>query len=185
MKTIHLGLTDSPENPLETDCWKLYSFNRNHRSFKDPDYFFPNGRPDENPVPIGLRRKLAVGTAFILSYTEHGQCEWGVEGTIGMPVFDSCSIAGLLIWEDSVKNLGPKTYADRQKDAEGVCAVYSEWCNGNVYGYSVEEKGEVIDSCWGFYDVGEKGKDLHLSGQGCVYKRYEREEMVDRARRLQ
>ena len=40
-----------------------------------------------------------------------------------------------------------------------MCEVYSEWCKGNVYGYSVEdEKGEIIDSCWGFYDVGEKGK---------------------------
>src|ERR1700722_6030503 len=153
MKTLELVSDPDIENPAKFDSnWKLYSFNSRHASYKDPDHFFPNGRPDENPVPIGLRRKLAVGTAFILSYSEHGDCNWGVEGTIALPQWDSCRIAGLLVWEHPIKDLGPKTYAERQKDAENFCEVYTAWCNGEGYGYSIKnEEGEELTSCYGFY----------------------------------
>ena len=29
-------------------------------------------------------------------------------------------------------------------------AAYHDYISGNIYGYSVEHEGEVIDSCWGF-----------------------------------
>jgi hypothetical protein len=40
---------------------------------------------------------------------------------------------------------------DPQKLAPSI-QLFSDWCYGNVYGYSVEdENGEGIDSCWGFF----------------------------------
>jgi hypothetical protein len=42
--------------------------------------------------------------------------------------------------------------------AEGVAQTYSEWLNGECYGYIVkDDDGEVIDSCWGF--IGDEGLD--------------------------
>jgi hypothetical protein len=55
-----------------------------------------------------------------------------------------------------------------RKRARQACDVYSQWCNGDVYGYQVErvtacdhcggEDAELVDSCWGFY-----GRDDCLS----------------------
>jgi hypothetical protein len=38
-------------------------------------------------------------------------------------------------------------------------ATYSEYLAGDVYGFIVEEDGEEIDSCYGFY-----GSDVHTNG---------------------
>jgi hypothetical protein len=50
-----------------------------------------------------------------------------------------------------------------RKRARQACAAYTQWCNGEVYGYEVEvvtacghcgsEQAEPIDSCWGFYGL--------------------------------
>jgi hypothetical protein len=155
MKTLVIQHADDPENPLEYNGWKLYSFNHRHRSYKHPNEFFPDGK-----TPIGLRRKLACGTAFTLSYSEHGQCEWGVAGTISMPDFDSASFAGLLVWEQHPKDLGPKTYEDREKEAIATCAVYTAWCNGAIYEWRIEDENgnDLVPSERHYYDAGDELK---------------------------
>ena len=41
------------------------------------------------------------------------------------------------------------------KDAVGVIEEYEKWCNGECYGYVIENaSGEELDSCWGF--IGEE-----------------------------
>lgn len=164
MKTIGLYYDDSPECPNEWGGWKLYSFSRRHNSYESPERFFPNGKPT-----LGLRRKLAVGTAFILSYFEHGQCRWSRRGTGPQCQFDNVDVAGILVWEAPVKNLGAKTLADRQKDADGFLETYTNWCNGSVYGFRVtdhvkQECGHVekvdLDSCFGFYDLDSMAEEI-------------------------
>lgn len=50
--------------------------------------------------------------------------------------------------------------------ANGICDNYTEWANGEIYGYVVEdETGEQLDSCWGFIGtwdsyVLEQGRDM-------------------------
>lgn len=37
------------------------------------------------------------------------------------------------------------------KAAEIICEEYTDWCNGNIYGYMIEDQnGDHLDSCWGF-----------------------------------
>lgn len=46
--------------------------------------------------------------------------------------------------------------------AKGVCQTYTDWCNGEAYGYVVEnEDGEQVDSCWGF--IGDPEEDGALT----------------------
>jgi hypothetical protein len=51
-----------------------------------------------------------------------------------------------------------------EKCLRSEVAVYDDYLTGNVYGFIVEEDGEEIDSCWGFYgsDVRTNGMSDHL-----------------------
>lgn len=158
MKVVTLYYDSDLQNPADWDGqWTLYSFNRRHYSYADPEQFFPNGRPS-----IGLRRKLNVGLAFTLSYTEHGNCRWfrgGEErsGGRGDYDFDTVRIAGLLVWEHSPREMGARTLEERQRDADQFLETYTAWANGDGYGFRVEDEDEngertEIESVFGFFD---------------------------------
>lgn len=144
------------ESPCEDDFqWKLYSFNRHHINFKHPDNFLRPTVHGPVGVNIGFQRKLDVGTAFIVSCYEHGSSHWGLQGEVTQCQWDTAKVAGVLVWENPVNELGPKTYEDRQKDARAFLEEYTNWCNGNCYGYVIEDdNGKVTDSCGGF--IGDK-----------------------------
>ena len=140
-------------NPSEYGNWKLVSFNKRHIGFEDPyQYILP---PDEygDPVPanIGIRRKLECGTAFILSYYEHGLCHWGLQGETMQCRFDTARIAGILFWTGDPKEL-PKTYKERQEWARDFLQEYTYWCNGECFYFEFDDlEGNFIDGCDGFY----------------------------------
>jgi hypothetical protein len=150
------------ENPADFDgAWKLYSFSHKHRSYKDRETFFPDGKPT-----LALRNKLRVGLAFVLDYYEHGLCCWSLSGNGPSCRWDTARGAGLLVWEHKPSDMGAKSVEDRAKDAAGFLETYTAWANGEVYAYSVEEvvtlacgHTEIRDvpdgSCCGFY-----GNDL-------------------------
>lgn len=60
---------------------------------------------------------------------------------------------------------------DRDKayaQAEAELKTYTAWCNGEVYGYKIEDdNGEEIDSCWGFIgDPEESGMKEYVNNDG-------------------
>lgn len=149
-----------PSNPLEdwSEMGSILSLNRRHGNYD------PSGVEDaveSNPDAVPL------------SYYEHGNCLWTVAG--GLPSYaqcrwDSVGFAGVWIPDadtlKSARNLGGFTRrAFMRKRAAQACDAYSQWCNGEVYGYTVEavtecphcgeESAEDIDSCWGFYGFDE------------------------------
>jgi hypothetical protein len=160
MKIVTLYNDECGEDPSDWDGqWKLYSFGRRHRSFKDPETFFPDGEPT-----LAIRNKLRAGTAFVLSYYEHGNCLWSLAGTGPQCRWDTVQRAGLLVWEHKLADMGAKTYEAREKDARSFLETYTAWCNGEIYGFNVEERvlmpcghTEIrpLDGCGGFY-----GNDL-------------------------
>jgi len=160
MKIVTLMYDHGAESPADFDgTWTLHSFNRRHKSYAGPDQFFPDGKPT-----IGLRRKLDVGLAFVLSYFEHGPCRWSRHGTGPQCQWDNVDVAGVLIWEHAPKDMGAKSYADRAKDADQFLDTYTAWANGEVYGYAVSEvvtlpcghtETRDLDSCFGYF-----GNDL-------------------------
>jgi hypothetical protein len=62
-----------------------------------------------SPSNPGLRSKLRTGLAFFASYYQHGRCVWFLPGEGPNCPWDSVRVAGLLVWEQPVENLGPKT----------------------------------------------------------------------------
>lgn len=160
---------------------------------------------------------LADPDAVVLSYFEHGRCQWGVRGSMGsMPDFqwDGVSTAGVWLPDEEARNhikitaakaygveihveqlsrwaaqaedclpwvlrvgesrfdnwataaqfalelaareagaerVQKALYAAAEETAAGACETFTDWCNGEVYYYSVElyelrkNEGDVYD----------------------------------------
>ena len=147
------------ESPCRNDgSWKIYSFSSRHnRAFqlKNSKYDRIEDILPEGKVPIWLRRKLDVGTAFFLDYYEHGEGCWSRSGHGMQCQFDTARCAGIAIWEEDPDNLGAKTKEERAKDLDNGLEEYNDWCNGHTYGYSLStDDGIIDDSCGGF--IGDK-----------------------------
>lgn len=173
--TVEVFNDGEAECPSSWGGWKLISFNSNHRSFEDPYRYL--GPPDESGEPtaanIGIKRKLGAGTAHILSYYEHGFCVWGLKGEAPPCPWDSVRVAGLLIWQGKASAL-PRGYEPREESARSFLRVYTDWANGSCYGYAIEDNGEVVDSCCGFYGEADlrsaiqdvlKGTEANFKGE--------------------
>ena len=153
MKHFRLEHDEGIDDPSTFDgAWTLYSFNRHHRSYANPEQFFPNGHPT-----LALRNRLRVGLAFTLAYTEHGSCRWlRAERYGGRDQWDTRRLAGVLVWEHPPGDMGARTFEDRRRDADQFLETYTSWCNGEGYcfdGYDLDT-GEEASLC-GFY-----GNDL-------------------------
>ena len=178
---INLWNDDCPESPNEMDGWKAYSFSNRHSNYKDPESIFDED-DEGNMVPDkDLKAKLESGLAFFLDYYEHGQCSWSLAGDGPQCQFDTARMAGLLVWEQDEGNIGAETVEDRRKDAAAFINRFTQWCNGEVYGYTVEafrpccacgkdEDVEVemdldLPSCSGYYRDDFEGMVIDMKDQ--------------------
>ena len=173
---VELAYDSNASNPLEDwdETGTIHSFNRRHTNFIDPTSEQFEALQAEHGADL-----------IPLSYYEHGQCLWFVVGSdtpAGVEFqWDGTRFAG--VW---VPDAGLKGYADDENEplgsperiarmseyAKQACTTYTDYCNGSVYGYSIEvynvrrdEAGTVWDdeydyrretatdedSCWGFY----------------------------------
>jgi hypothetical protein len=75
----------------------------------------------------------------------------------------------------SARNYGGSTRRHfLRKRARQACDAYTQWCNGEVYGYEVarittcpccgDDQAEPVGSCWGFFDREECLNEARL---GC------------------
>ena len=151
---LNIGIDYDPQDPTEFgEGWKVVSFGNRHTNYEDPyNYTDDSGERWK----IGLRNKFKAGTAFVLSYFEHGLCRWMLAGSdrglmAGDWRWDGVDVAGLLIWEGKPTDLG-KNYTEREERARSFIDTYTDYCNGNVWCYAVEdEHGEHLDSCCGYF----------------------------------
>ena len=158
---LEIHTDEDSEDPHGDDGqWTLYGFNPNKLHYAHPDDhgITREGTSDDEEI----QKKLDEGLAFIVSYYEHGDCVWFVKGQ-GAPgsdcPWDGVTVAGVLIWEHDADDMGAKTYEERGKDAAAFLAIYTNWCNGHVYGFMLESPegaaqcAEPVDSCFGFYEL--------------------------------
>jgi hypothetical protein len=167
---------DMAEDPCDMDGWKVHSFGRRHYNHKEPDEVGFELNDDGDLVPgAELRAKLEAGFAFFLSYYEHGGCLWSLQNELPPGAncpWDSVRTAGLLVWEWDEADLSypglrdGEVFLKRRGDARRFIERYTYWCNGEVYGYTIDavrpcpscgkdEEAEDHDldliSCGGFY----------------------------------
>lgn len=113
---------------------------------------------------------------YLVDKYEHGSVHFSVSQTHNYPdqrwdVAHGCAIYVPCDYiQDEYKKLAKKEGVEAAKarfvnDSNGVLDEYSNWCNGEVYGYSVtvfDKKGQELenDECWGFigYKYAEEEK---------------------------
>ena len=129
-----------PESPRTWD--NLGTFQIYHRRYPSPD-------PIVRPEPFIAKDEIGLKVygydhGGIVYSTTPFSCPWdsGLAGVIFV------SRAKARDWF-GVKRLNTQRVIDALK---AEVDVYSEYVNGEVYGYKViGPDGEEIDSCWGFY----------------------------------
>ena len=145
---IRIENDQDPENPLEWDRFKLITRTRRHATtdLKAWESMFPDGR-----MGIGIATKLKHSTAWFVDYFEHGSCRWSISGQGPQCQWDNTRRAGILLWTGRPSQLAG-TAEKRDQIAARVLDTYTSWCNGDAYGYVVEDAdtGEHLDSCWGY-----------------------------------
>jgi hypothetical protein len=171
-QTYRISIYADPDapNPLKDWCemGTILSLNRRHVNF-DPD---------------GIDAAIESNTdAVPLSFYEHGLCLWSVAGELPVAArcpWDSVCFAG--VWLPDAQTLeSAKPYGGRtrqrfiRKRARQACEVYTQWCNGDIYGYEIErtqtckgcgaDKPEPLDSCWGFYGLDTCLSEAHAAVQ--------------------
>ena len=144
-------------NPLEDwdEMGGILSLNRRHVNF-DPD---------------GVEEAINDPDAVPLSYYEHGRRLWSVAGespAAARRPWDSVGFAGLWLPDartlESARHYGGRTRRHfMRKRARQACDAYTQWCNGEVYGYEVlrvtacpgceADRTEPVDGCWGFFGL--------------------------------
>ena len=160
---------DMPEDPCEYDGWKVHSFSDRHASHKSPEEIGFDYDDDDNFGPDkDLQAKLDAGLAFMLDYYEHGQCMWSLAGEGPQCRWDTSRFAGIIIWESDEGDIGGKTVEDRQKDAKAFIDRYTLWCNGEIYGYTMEAFRKCV-ACGQDEELSEEETGLYLPSCGGYY----------------
>jgi len=120
--------------------------------------------------------------AVRLSYFEHGPCRWSMAAEL--PADCRCprdSVAGLWIPDtrtlEPARNYGGSTRRHLiRKCAREARKLYTQWCNGEEYGYKIEciacsdacdGQSEMVGSCWGFYGLDECRSDVRAALKAC------------------
>jgi hypothetical protein len=139
--------------------WEVYSFSHRHTNYKNPeefDLYYDRENHSLETRNIGLRRKLEVGLAFMLSYFEHGMGAWGRQGAFSHwpdAMWDCARFAGIALWVEKAKSCPAKTYSERAKLLDEYLENFNAVWNGDIYEcviYGEDDDGdsELIDSCF-------------------------------------
>jgi hypothetical protein len=152
--TVTINFDSDVENPSQPEYggngqWTHISFVCKHCDYQDPDNFLTLKYKDGRLIDLkgntpGLCSKLEAGTAFLLSYYEHGNRIWSLRGEETQDCFDT---SGILLWEHPPCDLGAETYEGRQHDARLFLESYNDWCNGYGYSYAIKYPNYKTYNC--------------------------------------
>lgn len=151
-KTAHIYRDDDSESPREWDnlgtmaCW-------NRR------YMLGDEQPTETPHEYRRGKHIAVELPVYM--IDHSGIALSTRD-YGDP-WDSGQVGIIYVTRDAiVREYGAcnaETKALAADVLRGEVATYSQYLAGDVWGYTLEEDGKIVDSCWGFY-----GSDPHTNG---------------------
>ena len=151
---------------FDNDLFEVHSFSRKHQNFVHPEKIGIAGYNADKGIifskeGVGLRRKIDTGYAFPLSCYQHGNCVWSLQGEGNRCRFDSCSFAGLLVFNaDSGcrKWYAKKDIEARAEIARNFLSKYNDWLNGEVF--VVDAFGDTVG---GF--IGDDETMSYIAGQ--------------------
>ena len=93
--------------------------------------------------------------------------------------WDSGKVGFIYVTKEKVREeYGGKYVTKKVRDCitkylEGEVETYDQYLTGDVYGYKITQKGEEIDSCWGFYGQDECMKEAESIVEGLIKRELE------------
>lgn len=107
-------------------------------------------RPDVIALPLYLydHSGLAMSTRSFIGRAQHAEWDSGQVGFIYVTL-------AKVREEYSVKKVSKKCRELVIRYLENEVKTYNQYLQGDVYGFTVEKDGDVVDSCWGFYGMDE------------------------------
>ena len=163
--TIAIEHDTDAESPAEWGSYTIVTFHTGNITdvTNIEKYAFDSGK-----LKPWVGAKMRAGKMFAISYSSHGPMS-NYGAMYGSANLDD--IDGFIIFTDEyAKNFS--AYEDRYKMAEQDMETYTQWANGEVYGYDITGiKGYEFEdgSCWGFYgyedviDEAKRAIDYHIS----------------------
>jgi hypothetical protein len=154
--TITIEYDDSPDNPRDWDNLGVLSMY--HRGYDFPNesgYNLDNYDSGDDLLKDVIKNERPALILPVFMY-EHGGIALSTGGF--SDPWDSGQIGFIFVRradvlkEWNVKRISPKLYRTLVQNLEDEVETYSQYLNGEVYGYIVTgPDGEELDSCWGFY----------------------------------
>lgn len=161
------------ESPLEHDAAVIFAMLHNRYANPAEKHGLKSQEDMDEFERQNCRGKSAPWAAFPLFMFDHS----GTAYKVGRPVapgerpvnpfscpWDSGRVGWLFV---KLSEIAPRNMRRAEKLAKAAecaritCEVYTQWANGEVYGYVIEdEDGDTLDSCWGF--IGEADDDYLL-----------------------
>mgnify|MGYP001428497464 CR=1 FL=1 len=139
-----------PENPRDWDnlgtmvCWHRRYLLGDEHNFESPEKFF---REVNHKNAIILPLYLYDHSGITMNTTGF-HCPWD-SGLVGFIYVKKEKIRE----EFGVKRVTKKIRKIVEECLVNEVKIYDFYLRGEVFGYVIEENGEVIDSCWGFYGL--------------------------------
>ena len=162
--TINIDYDPSPESPREWD--DLSTIYSNHRRYDFDGHNIEElieevgGDVYDNVIPWDL-----IGKKYyyrkVWMYDHSGVTvrtgETNPWGNMGYMAWDSGLYGVIVVEKERAKKEWPENTQERaEKWLDGEIENLDTYCRGEIYGYEVlDADGEVVDSCWGFYDLDE------------------------------
>ncbi len=134
------------DNPNQYADWHVITFGTG-RETDEPCTLYRTREPltiGERPEPVDdyIRELLANGRAFWIQHDTDG---------VFRPWIDApgCAraVAGIVVWNNTAKTPTDKA------SATAALKLWSQWFNGDVYGWQVNDGEKLVDGCRLYYDV--------------------------------
>lgn len=132
----------SMEELLGND-WTVFSFCSKHCNYVSRDTYFSG----EGKLLYRHRKRFSAGNGFALSYFEHSNCVWSLQGEGPYCKFDSVHTAGVALRTYFGHDYAAMDYEARKADCREFMDRYTDWANGAVHTIVVKDKeDEIVDS---------------------------------------
>lgn len=146
--TIHTHYADYAEDPTEWGNFALHIFNSGFRGDlnrgDDRERFYT----DNDKLRPEVAAKIRAGKLWPVGVRHYSGSDGGFYTL--WDTDEALEADGFIeLYDGYVKGV---SLEDRRKYAESDLQIYQQWANGEVFGYTVEDKhGELIDSGTGYY----------------------------------
>lgn len=129
--TITIQYDQDAESPAD---WGNYIMHQERNDFVDPD-------TDE--LTTEAKRLIKQGILWPYDRYEHGNSVYRLTD-------DTENNSGWI--EFTPGYVKAVSFENRRNYADGDLDTYTQWANGEVYGYVIERDGVDLESLWGIYD---------------------------------